>query len=170
MNNIIWWVYSSAIIALLAASIVVVSRNLINKLLAFIITVVATASLWLLLNAEFLALTLVLIYLGAVVVLFLMVIMLFELKLPAESKLINKVNVGSIAIASIIFILLAYSFHTTTMTQAINILVSDSKIDDLVQLGVNLFTEQLLPITITGMLLLMAIVATISLLGKEVKS
>ena len=73
--------YFLAVIMVFAALRVITSRNPVQAALFFVLTFFNAAGIWLLLNAEFLAMTLVLVYVGAVMVLFLFVVMMLDINL-----------------------------------------------------------------------------------------
>ena len=73
--------YFLAVIMVFAALRVITSRNPVQAALFLVLTFFNAAGIWLLLNAEFLAMTLVLVYVGAVMVLFLFVVMMLDINL-----------------------------------------------------------------------------------------
>ncbi len=73
--------YIFAIAVVFAGSMVITVRNPVHAALFLILAFFASAGLWLLLEAEFLAITLVLVYVGAVMVLFLFVVMMLDINL-----------------------------------------------------------------------------------------
>ncbi|HMN35757.1 MAG TPA: NADH-quinone oxidoreductase subunit J, partial [Chiayiivirga sp.] len=70
--------YAFALVTTLAALAVITVRNPVHAVLCLVLTFFSTACLWLLLEAEFLAIALVLVYVGAVMVLFLFVVMMLD--------------------------------------------------------------------------------------------
>jgi NADH-quinone oxidoreductase subunit J len=81
MNFEILVFYAFAAILLFAALRVITARNPVHAALFLVLAFVTAAALWLLLRAEFLAITLVLVYVGAVMVLFLFVVMMLDINL-----------------------------------------------------------------------------------------
>src|SRR4029079_8495827 len=75
--------YGAATLSLLAASMVVISKNAVRAVLFLVLTFFATAFIWMLLEAEFLSIILVLVYVGAVMVLFLFVVMMIDIELSS---------------------------------------------------------------------------------------
>src|SRR5690349_15419330 len=75
--------YGFSLLAIFAASMVIISKNMVRAVLFLVLTFFATAGLWMLLEAEFLAVTLVLVYVGAVMVLFLFVVMMLDIELSS---------------------------------------------------------------------------------------
>ena len=71
--------YAFALVTVLAAGAVITLRNPVHAVLSLILTFFSTACLWLLLQAEFLGIALVLVYVGAVMILFLFVVMMLDL-------------------------------------------------------------------------------------------
>ena len=79
IERIIFWIF--AIILVFAAGRVITVRNPVHAALHLVLAFFTCAGLWLLLEAEFLAITLVLVYVGAVMVLFLFVVMMLDINL-----------------------------------------------------------------------------------------
>ena len=73
--------YFFAAILIIAASMVITVRNPVHAALFLVLSFFSSAAIWLLLEAEFLAITLVLVYVGAVMVLFLFVVMMLDINL-----------------------------------------------------------------------------------------
>ena len=84
MKSFIFYIFS--IILILSASAVIAVRNSVNAALFLVLAFIASAGLWILLEAEFLALTLIMVYVGAVMVLFLFVVMMINIKSEPLSK------------------------------------------------------------------------------------
>ena len=79
MTQIIFYIFGAML--LLSATMVVVIKNPIHAALFLVLSFFSSAAIWLLLNAEFLAIALVLVYVGAVMVLFLFVVMMLDINL-----------------------------------------------------------------------------------------
>ena len=75
----LFWVFAAILVV--AALCVVTARNPVHSALFLVLAFFAAAALWILLRAEFLAITLVLVYVGAVMVLFLFVVMMLDINL-----------------------------------------------------------------------------------------
>ena len=73
--------YLFAIVTVLASTMVVTARNPVHSALFLVLTFFSAACIWMMLKAEFLAITLVLVYVGAVMVLFLFVVMMLDVNL-----------------------------------------------------------------------------------------
>ena len=78
-QTLFFWIFAT--ITVLSAFMVITSRNPVHSALYLVLTFCSSAGIWLLLKAEFLAITLVLVYVGAVMVLFLFVVMMLDVNI-----------------------------------------------------------------------------------------
>src|SRR5262245_12425580 len=141
------------------------SRNPVTSAMFLVLTIVSLAGLFVLLQAFFLAAVQVLVYAGAVMVLFLFVIMLLDLK-SEERRKINKAGViASIVAVGAILTIALNAFSNTPLQSASPVTLQGGTI----QLGKLLFTKYLLPFEIVSILLLVAIVGVVLLSKKELK-
>lgn len=158
--EIVFYLFSG--VATLAALGVITSRNPVYSVLFLVLTFFSSACIWLLLEAEFLAITLVLVYVGAVMVLFLFVVMMLDINLAKlKSGFTSYLPVGilvAIAMAAQLFILI---WARGAGSQVLEYGDSDGSNTRL--LGEWLYTHYLYPFEIAGFILLVAIVAAISL-------
>ena len=140
------------------------SRNPVTSAMFLVLTIVSMAGLFVLLHAFFLAAVQVLVYAGAVMVLFLFVIMLLDLKEEERRKLrLFTVGLGALAVAAIAGILVKASLSAVP-------LAGDKLVEGATKpLGRILFTQYLLPFEILSLLLLVAMVGVILLSKKELK-
>jgi NADH-quinone oxidoreductase subunit J len=157
--------YAFAAVLLVAAVGVIASRNPVHAALFLVLAFVQSAFLWLLIDAEFLALTLVLVYVGAVMVLFLFVVMMLdinaaELRAGFTRYLPIGVIVALIVVAEIAFVVgfrgEGTQFLSTPQPQPAD--YSNTK-----ELGAVLYTEHVYAFEIASVILLLAIVAAITL-------
>ncbi len=162
--TIVFYVFSA--IMLFAASRVISVKNPVHAALFLVLAFFSASALWMLLKAEFLAIALVLVYVGAVMVLFLFVVMMLdinveELRKQFRSYLPVGLLVGAAVLVEMV-LLLSLSFSkkvgTTGGTNAIVMDGSNTK-----ALGIELFTKYIYAVEIAGVLLLVAIVAAIAL-------
>ena len=164
--------YFFSAITLLAATMVIVSKNPVSSVLYLVLTFVATAFLWMLIEAEFLAVALVLVYVGAVLVLFMFVVMMLDIEVAElRAKFIKYLPVGvCVSILLLIFLVFALG-PTSELIQGKVIASQDIGYNNAEFLGEELFSKYLLEIEIAGIILLAAMVASISLTfrGKRVR-
>ncbi len=142
------------------------SRNPITSAMFLVLTIVCMAGLFVLLHAFFLAAVQILVYAGAVIVLFLFVIMLLDLKEEERRKVkVISAGLGTLSVGAIAF-LVGRSILTYGKTLPHNELSLDGST---AALGKKLFTDYLLPFEILSLLLLVAMVGAILLSKKELK-
>lgn len=159
-----------AVVLLFAAFRVITARNPVHAALYLVLTFFQAAAIWLLLKAEFLAITLVLVYVGAVMVLFLFVVMMLDINLDTLRKgfwnhFWAAMTIGALIAFEMAAVLLG-GFRASEEPNAIQaaIEVSNTK-----ALGVLIYTEYLFPLQVAAVILLVAIVAAIALTLRERK-
>ncbi len=163
--------YFFSAILILSASLVVTVRNPVHAALFLVMAFFFSAAIWLLLEAEFLAIVLVLVYVGAVMVLFLFVVMMLDINIaPLREGFARHLPVG-LVIAVLMLITMGVVLNTVYL-QAVHLdVVTEPPLDysNTKELGQILFTNYLYPFEIAGAILLVAIVAAISLTMRMVK-
>lgn len=167
--------YVFAAILLFAAFRVISARNPVHAVLYLVLAFFQAAAVWILLKAEFLAITLVLVYVGAVMVLFLFVIMMLDVNMDSVRKGFWKHfplagTVGAIIALEMSYVLMGGFREPPRLAQApvvpgqIVAQVSNTK-----ELGKVLYSEYLYPLEIAAVILLVAIIAAIALTLRERK-
>lgn len=159
--------YFLSFLAVLSALMVVFSRNPVYSVLYLIITFFTIAGHYVLLNAQFLAVVHVIVYAGAIMVLFLYVIMLLNLNKESEPHKSTLLKIAATICAGLLLVVLVGSLRGTE-----NLAVphgTGSDIGLVENLGKVMFNEFLLPFEITSVLLLTAMVGAV-MLGKSEKA
>lgn len=162
--------YGLAAIIVVSSLMVIFRKNPVHSALFLILTFFCLAGLYLLLNAQFIAAVQVIVYAGAIMVLFLFVIMLLNLEKEVASQSghgLQKLSamVLSIVLAvSLVFIMIAKNF---TGAKGIYSLEKVNAVGNSEVIGRLLFTDFLLPFEITSVLLLAAIIGAIVLAKKK---
>jgi len=159
--EIVFYLFSG--IATLAALGVVTSRNPVYSVLLLVLAFFSSACIWLLLEAEFLAIILVVVYVGAVMVLFLFVVMMLDvnlekLKAGFTSYLPVGILVAVAMVSQLLILFWARSSQGPVLADVPAAEGSNTRV-----LGEWLYTHYLYPFEIAGIILLVAIVAAISL-------
>jgi len=157
--------YAFAAVLVAAGLGVILSRNPVHSALSLVLCFFTSAVLWLLIEAEFLAIVLVLVYVGAVMVLFLFVVMMLDINLEELRSGFTRhlwlgVLVTLTVIAEIVGVIVAKRLGVDTTQGAAPLPAGYSNTQEL---GVALFTRFAYPIEIAAMLLLVAIIAAIAL-------
>lgn len=142
-----------AILAVASALAVVISRNTVNSALFLVLTMVALAGVYLLLQAQFVAVIQVIVYAGAIMVLFLFVIML--LNLDAEKSLFNKLRIKYfVAFIFGVAVLAQILYSMGTVSNMLpEISPQMAQIGTVEAIGDVLFKEYILPFHIVALLL-----------------
>ncbi len=143
------------------------SRNPVTSAMFLVLTIASLAGLFVLLHAFFLAAVQVLVYAGAVMVLFLFVIMLLDLKAEEREKVKGfSLVAGLIAAGAILGIFL---FSLLPQNSPLNSAQPPQLEGSTIELGRLLFTDYLLPFEIVSVLLLVAMVGVVLLSKRELK-
>lgn len=165
--------YSFAAILIFAAVRVITVRNPVHAALFLVLAFFSSASIWLLLEAEFLAIALVLVYVGAVMVLFLFVVMMLDINTDAIKEGFARYLPVGILVSLLILVemtLVVGSSHfnkgqstATATSAAIENAVASETVSNTTALGRVLYTDYLYPFEIAAVILLVAMVAAIAL-------
>lgn len=163
--------YTSAALCILGAGLVVLQKNPVRAVLSLVFSFFMAAIIWLMANAEFLALVLVLVYVGAVMTLFLFVVMMLDIDKEME-KPFPFIIYPIAALFLMMFLglvwyvmpqdLLMHSVETIKQIVPINSSLSNTE-----KIGAVLFTDYLSVLEIIAVLLLVAIIASITLVHRR---
>ena len=165
-TDLIFYFFSGLL--LVAALGVIASRNPVHSALSLVLTFFSCAAIWLLLEAEFLGIVLVLVYVGAVMVLFLFVVMMLDINIEE----MRKGFVRYLPVGILVALILAAQMIWVVGPVGPDVL-GDESLNQAVrhgpdysntkELGRTLYTDYVLPFEIASIILLVAIVAAISL-------
>jgi NADH-quinone oxidoreductase subunit J len=169
--------YLFSVVLLFAAFRVITARNPVYAALFLVLTFFQAAGVWLLLRAEFLAISLVLVYVGAVMVLFLFVVMMLDINVDALRAGFWRhfpiaATVGALIALEMAAVLMGgfrpteepRTLQAVTAANQAGVQYSNTK-----ELGRLLYTEYLYPLEIAAVILLVAIVAAIALTLRQRK-
>lgn len=163
VEAILFYFFSAILVA--ASATVVTIRNPVHAVLFLVLAFFTSAALWLLLEAEFLAIALVLVYVGAVMVLFLFVVMMLDINLaPLREGFIKYLPVGA-AVATVMFVEMAVVVGAKYfgLDQYGEGLRHAAGYSNTRELGGVLYTVYVYPFEIAAAILLVAIIAAIAL-------
>ena len=162
VTEILFWFLSLLTIA--GAIMVVTSKNPVYSILSLIVTFFAISGHYILLNAQFLAIVNIIVYAGAIMVLFLFVVMLMNLN--AESEPAKNHRLQFIAIISGGSLLLILLSAIMTVKETHPVMVGAGNAGLIKTLGKVLFTDYVLPFEISSVLFLSAMVGAV-VIGKK---
>jgi NADH-quinone oxidoreductase subunit J len=156
--------YAFAAILVIAALGVIMSRNPVHAALFLVFAFVQSAMLWLLIEAEFLAIALVLVYVGAVMVLFLFVVMMLDVNVEELRSGFTRYLPLGIGVALVVVLEIAHVIWFRSGGRAfVTPERNPADYSNTKELGSILYTEHVYAFEIAAMLLLLAIVAAITL-------
>ena len=163
--------YTLAAILLLAGLRVITARNPVHAALYLVLAFFTAAGVWLILEAEFLAITLVLVYVGAVMVLFLFVVMMLDINLDRLREgfwnaLPIALPVGGLMAVEMVMIVGVKHFGVDKVAAP---LAKPADYSNTAELGRVMYTDYLLPFELASIVLLVAIVAAIALTLRDRK-
>jgi NADH-quinone oxidoreductase subunit J len=163
----LFWFF--ALMMLIFGAAVVINRNPVASALSLVVCFLGLAALFLSLNAYFIAIIQVLVYAGAVMVLFLFIIMLLDLR-AEERRRINYVAATGGTVVALVFFLQIYSVigKLRGADQPFPALAA-TQIDDVRNIGLLLFDKYNLPFQIIGVLILVATLGVIVLSKRELR-
>lgn len=157
--------YAFSAVLLLAAFRVITARNPVHSALFLVLAFFQAALIWMLLKAEFLSITLVLVYVGAVMVLFLFVVMMMDIN-------VENLRVGfwrHFPLAAAVGVLIALEMAAVLMggfriaAEPVAMGVAPVQTNNTLELGKLIYTQYILPLEVAAAILLVAMIAAIAL-------
>jgi NADH-quinone oxidoreductase subunit J len=161
--------YLFSIVLLFAAFRVITARNPVHAVLYLMLAFSQASAVWLLLEAEFLAIVLVLVYLGAVMVLFLFVVMMLDLNIDNLRQGFWKHFPLAAFVGVVIALEMAYVLMGGFREMPIAAQAAAAQTSNTHALGMLLYTEYLYPVQIAAVILVVAMIAAIALTLRERK-
>ncbi|MEY2521282.1 MAG: NADH-quinone oxidoreductase subunit [Verrucomicrobiota bacterium] len=167
MSPILFWLF--ALVMLVFGAAVVINRNPIASALSLVICFMGLSALFMSLDAFFIGIIQVLVYAGAVMVLFLFIIMLLDLRAEVRRKTNLVAVVGGAAVALALFVQIYSVVGQLSAAQKTFPPLASAKTDDVHNVGLLLFTNYNLPFQIIGVLVLVATIGVIVLSKRELR-
>jgi len=165
--------YIFALLLTLSGLKVITSRNPVSSALFLVLAFFNAAAIWMLLEAEFLAILLVLVYVGAVMVLFLFVVMMLDINIDVLSRDFKRfIPVATIVGAIIVVetaLILWHGYGATSTPVPDTSAAAASAVSNTHLIGKIIYTDYIFAFEVAGLVLLVAIVAAIALTVREPK-
>lgn len=165
LSGLIFWVFALVLIA--AATMVISSRNPVHSVLFLILAFFNAAALFLIIGAEFLAMLLVVVYVGAVAVLFLFVVMMLDINTESLQSAVRRHGTLGLTLGGIflleIFMVIAGTNLLPTEFDIGKTSMQNLPGDNTAQMGALLYTHYLYIFQIAGLILLTAMIGAITL-------
>lgn len=157
--------YAFAAVTVVAALSVITLRNSVHAVLALVLTFFSTACIWMLAEAEFLAIALIVVYVGAVMVLFLFVVMMLDIdQEKLREGFVKFLPVGLIVAVVMLLEMLGLIgvrvMHAQTMGDNP---ATAAGLSNTAWLGMALYTQYLLPFEIAALILTVGVIAAVAL-------
>ncbi len=168
IEALIFYIFSAGLLC--SALALVLVKNPVHSVLLLILSFFYGAGLIMLLKAEFLALTLIIVYVGAVAVLFLFVVMMLNIEEEKSRKIISFKSVLSGLLLVLILAELTYYINLGVLENSANIqgkILIDYSKNNINQIGENLYTTYFYPFLLTGLLLFIAMIGSIVLVFRK---
>lgn len=158
--------YMFAVVTVVAAMMVITTKNPVQSVLFLVLTFFSTAGIFILLEAEFIAAILVMVYMGAVAMLFLFVVMLLDVDFATlRGEMVKHMPLGGL-VGVILLVEIAavgLSYHAEPVTRAM------AEGHNTQALGRVLFTQYLFPFEVASLVLLVALIGAVVLTLRERK-
>jgi NADH-quinone oxidoreductase subunit J len=167
MQPLLFWIFSLMMIGFGIA--VVVNRNPVASALSLVVSFLGLAALFAMLDAYFIAVIQILVYAGAVMVLFLFIIMLLDLRGEQRRKINAVVFSGGVLVALALFFQIYSVVHKLRVSEEPFPPLPLVKINDVHNIGLLLFDKYNLPFQIIGILVLVATIGVIVLSKRELR-
>lgn len=163
-TEILFWFLSA--LALVSATMVLLSKNPVHSILWLIVVFFTISGHYILLNAQFLAIVNFIVYTGAIMVLFLFVVMLMNLNSDSEPKKNNRLKLAGIISGGCLMLIMIDVVRSTTEIQHSKALMKEGNIGLIKTLGTVLFKQYVIPFEISSVLFLSAMVGAV-VIGKK---
>jgi NADH-quinone oxidoreductase subunit J len=177
--NLLWisdlMFYMFGLVVLTSAMMVICMRNPVHAVLSLILTFLGAFGLCILLGAEFVAYSLVIVYVGAVAVLFLFVVMMLNIQQTSLKKGVVRYTPIATIIGGVLLIdLLLVIKHSSPLGIAASAIgreaiITDSALNNTMMIGTVLYTDYFFPFQMAGLVLLVAMIGCILLTLRDRK-
>ncbi|MGH8047871.1 MAG: NADH-quinone oxidoreductase subunit J family protein [Chthoniobacterales bacterium] len=171
MTLFLFWAFAALMLAFALG--VVFLRNPVSSAMCLVVSFIGLASLFFLLDAFFIGIIQILVYAGAVMVLFLFIIMLLDLKAEKRRRINLPAWLGGVVVIAGFVAILARVIHSGAKETLADFTLTKPELSpaaaDVKAIGFTLFTDFNLPFQIIGVLLLVATIGVVVLSKKELK-
>tara|TARA_B100001063_G_C16692704_1_gene517981 strand:+ start:457 stop:1077 length:621 start_codon:yes stop_codon:yes gene_type:complete len=160
--------YIFSVVILISSLMVITSKNPVHSVLFLILSFFNGAGLFVILHAEFLAMILIIVYVGAVAVLFLFVVMMLDFKISLDKNNILQYLpigffVGLVFISELMIVLINTKFDLSNIQILVNPMFKFENLTNTEAIGSILYTDYILYFQLSGVILLVAMIGSIVL-------
>lgn len=164
-TEILFWFLSS--LALFSALMVLISKNPVHSVLWLIVVFFAISGHYILLNAQFIAIVNLIVYAGAIMVLFLFVIMLMNLNASTEPQRNSLVKLAGVVAGCLLLMVMISAVRSANEITNSRATMDEGNIGLIQNLGKVLFTQYVVPFELSSVLFLSAMVGAVVIGKKE---
>ena len=164
-----WIFYVAAVVAIVATAMVITRPNAVHALLYLIVSLLAVALIFFRLGAPFIAALEVITYAGAIMVLFLFIIMLLDLRTEELRKINWVASAGGLAVALALMVQIFAVIGRFSLAKQTFPSLARSTSDDVHRIGLLLFDNYNLPFQIIGVVILVATIGAVMLSRRETR-
>jgi NADH-quinone oxidoreductase subunit J len=165
MSSFLFWVF--ALLMLIFGAAVIINRNPVASALSLVVSFLGLAALFLSLDAYFIGIIQVLVYAGAIMVLFLFIIMLLDLRAEKLRKINWIASAGGAGVALVLLLQILSVIGKFSAAKQTFPALARSTSDDVHRIGLLLFSNYNLPFQIIGVVILIATVGVVVLSRRE---
>lgn len=167
MPAFLFWTF--ALLMLVFGAAVIINRNPVASALSLVVSFLGLAALFMSLDAYFIGIIQVLVYAGAIMVLFLFIIMLLDLRAEELRKINWVASAGGAGVAIVFLVQVLYVIGHFKSAKEVLPPLSPSTVDDVHQIGALLFSNYNLPFQIVGIIILIATIGVVILSRRELR-
>lgn len=159
--NVLFLLFSS--VTILSSVAVISSRNPVHSVLFLILAFVNASGIFVLAGAEFLAMILLIVYVGAVAVLFLFVVMMLNISVEEFKVQVKKYFYSGLLVGTILFGELIFSFTNFKILESGEKILKDDRLSNTHKIGQTIYTDYFFVFQLSGCILLVAMIGAIVL-------
>jgi NADH-quinone oxidoreductase subunit J len=167
MSPFLFWVFASLMLIFGAA--VIINRNPVASALSLVVSFLGLAALFISLDAFFIGIIQVLVYAGAIMVLFLFIIMLLDLRVEKRRRINWVASVGGAVVALVFLVQVFAVIHRFPASERTFPPLARSTSDDVHYIGTLLFDNYTLPFQVVGIVILVATIGVVVLSRRETR-
>jgi NADH-quinone oxidoreductase subunit J len=167
MSSFLFWIFASLMLIFGAA--VIINRNPVASALSLVVSFLGLAALFMSLDAYFIGIIQVLVYAGAIMVLFLFIIMLLDLRVEKRRRINWVASVGGAVVALVYLVQVFAVIHRFPASEQTFPPLARSTSDDVHRIGTLLFDNYTLPFQVVGIVILVATIGVVVLSRRETR-
>lgn len=163
--HVIFWLFAALLVV--SSLYAIAARNTVHSVLSLIVAFFASSAIWLILQSEFLGLVLLFVYIGAVMTLFVFVVMMLNLRPTAAAYRLKFVVFGVFMVVAVVALMVFVTDPDYFALSGAKLVQHGASYNNTAALGAVLYTKYVYPFELTAILLLTAIMAAVALVHRK---